>query len=262
MILGRRLIQTNSLIFSAIRFDPGGQGIGRGSSSSTSVRRCRTRPRRRSVTNFVAGSCRNAVIKRSKICRGCSIQLSEAGSNITGDITARRFIRRCANWTAIWSFGPRGNTRSCVTIFVEQHTGSRTSRVVLQSCSPTGRWERGVAPCWELYESRGSRTVLREPRGAIPRGYSPGILDLGLAGRGISLDAIGLQGHEHASHWLRCAKPRCTIGRVNVEVFQTDVSRFPNEKQGNHCCGAVNAVDDRDVVPLMKDICANQFRQE
>jgi hypothetical protein len=44
---------------------------------------------------------------------------------------------------------------------------------VLQSCSPTGRWEHGVAPWWELYESRGSRTVLREPRGAIPRGYSP-----------------------------------------------------------------------------------------
>ena len=30
-------------------------------------------------------------IKRSKICRGCSIPLSEAGSNITGDIIARRF---------------------------------------------------------------------------------------------------------------------------------------------------------------------------
>jgi hypothetical protein len=32
------------------------------------------RPRRRSVTHFIAGSCRNAVIKRSRICRGCSIR--------------------------------------------------------------------------------------------------------------------------------------------------------------------------------------------
>ncbi len=91
----------------------------------------------------------------------------------TGDIIARRFTRRCANWTEILPFGPRGNTRSCVAIFVERHTGSPASRVALQSYSLTGRWGCGVAPGWELYELRGSRTVLREPRGAIPRGYSP-----------------------------------------------------------------------------------------
>ena len=30
-----------------------------------------------------------------------------------------------------------------------------------------------MAPRWEPYELRGSRTVLREPRGGTPRGYSP-----------------------------------------------------------------------------------------
>jgi hypothetical protein len=44
--------------------------------------------------------------------------------------------------------GPLGqakNTRSCVAIFVERHTGSRASGSALRSCSPTGRWGRGVA---------------------------------------------------------------------------------------------------------------------
>jgi len=40
---------------------------------------------------------------------------------------------------------PSRNTRSCVAMFVERHTGSRASRVALRSCSPTGRWGRGVA---------------------------------------------------------------------------------------------------------------------
>jgi hypothetical protein len=132
--------------FLGYTFRPRRSRIGRGRFSSISVRRCRTGQRRRSATNFVAGSCRSAVIKRSRICRGCSIRLSEAGSNTTGGIIARRFTRPCANWTEIWSFGPSGNTRSCVAIFVERHTGSRASRVVLRSCSPTGGWGRGMAP--------------------------------------------------------------------------------------------------------------------
>jgi hypothetical protein len=31
-----------------------------------------------------------------------------------------------------------------------------------------------MAERWEPYESRGSRTVLREPEGEVPLGYSPG----------------------------------------------------------------------------------------
>jgi hypothetical protein len=30
-----------------------------------------------------------------------------------------------------------------------------------------------MAERWEPYESRGSRTVLREPEGEVPLGYSP-----------------------------------------------------------------------------------------
>jgi RNA-directed DNA polymerase len=37
----------------------------------------------------------------------------------------------------------------------------------------TGRWVCGKAPWREPYELRGSSTVLREPRGETPRGYSP-----------------------------------------------------------------------------------------
>src|SRR5262249_9886890 len=170
---GEERTQTRSLIFWATAFGPGGQRIARGSTSSTSVRQFRTKQRRRFETRFVAGTCRDAVTKRSKTCLGCSIRSSGAGSSITGDTIARLFIRACAPWTEILPSGPGGNTRSCTDICAEQHNGSPASRVALRSCLPTGRWGCGEAPWWELYESRGSRTVLREPRGAIPRGYSP-----------------------------------------------------------------------------------------
>jgi RNA-directed DNA polymerase len=54
------------------------------------------------------------------------------------------------------------------------HTGLRAPEGALRDCSLTGRWVGNMAPRWEPYESRGSRTVLREPRRATPRGYSPG----------------------------------------------------------------------------------------
>src|SRR5215472_2189692 len=73
----------------------------------------------------------------------------------------------------IWSFGPSVNTNSCDAITDGRPAGSRAFRDALRSCSLTGRWECGVAPWWELYELRGSCTVLREPRGGTPRGYSP-----------------------------------------------------------------------------------------
>ena len=86
---------------------------------------------------------------------------------------ARPFTRRCVNWIEIWPSGPNGNTRNCHAISSGQRTGSHASRDALRRCLPIGRWGSGVAPCWELYESRGSRTVLREPRGETPRGDSP-----------------------------------------------------------------------------------------
>src|SRR5258708_8919174 len=73
----------------------------------------------------------------------------------------------------MWSFGPSVNTRRCDAITDGRQAGSRAFRDALRSCSLTGRWGCGVAPWRELYELRGSCTVLREPRGETPRGYSP-----------------------------------------------------------------------------------------
>ena len=136
--------------------------IARASSSSISVRQSRTKQRRPFVTPFVAGICLGAVTKLSKTCHGCSIRSSGAGSNITGDTIARHSIRRCAHWIEILPFGLSVNTRSCATICVERHTGSPASHGVIPNCLLTGIWGCGVAPWWELYKSRGSRTVLRE----------------------------------------------------------------------------------------------------
>src|SRR6516162_10840025 len=157
------------MIFSATRFSRGDQRIARAGSSSISVRRSRTKQRRPFVTTFAAGICLGAVTKLSKTCHGCSIRSSGAGSNITGDTIARHSIRRCEHWIEILPFGLSGNTRSCATICAERHTGSPASRGVIQNCLLTGTWGWGVAPWWELYESRGSRTVLREAGAAMPR---------------------------------------------------------------------------------------------
>src|SRR6266550_3623435 len=98
------------------------------------------RRRRRSETRFGAGKYLRVAIRLSKSCHGSTIQSSAAGSNITGGFTARRSARSCANWTERWSFGPSVNTKSYVPTLAELGTGSRASRVVVQSCSPTGSW--------------------------------------------------------------------------------------------------------------------------
>src|SRR5215469_13581567 len=85
-----------------------------------------------------------------------------------GVTTVQRYTRRCDNWIEHWPDGPTGNTRSCADIYAERHTGLRESRAEIQDCLHTGRWAFGVAPWGEPYEPRGSRTVLREPRGEIP----------------------------------------------------------------------------------------------
>src|SRR6266403_3630940 len=90
-----------------------------------------------------------------------------------GVTTVPRCTRRCDNWIEHWPDGPIGNTRSCADIYAEQHTGLRASHAEIQGCLHTGRWACGVAPWREPYELRGSRTVLREPQGETPWGYSP-----------------------------------------------------------------------------------------
>ena len=89
---------------------------------------------------FGAGKYLRVAIRLSKSCLGSTIQSSAAGSNITGGFTARLSARSCANWTESWSFGPSVNTKSYVHTFGELGTGSRASRVVVQSCLPTGSW--------------------------------------------------------------------------------------------------------------------------
>ncbi len=74
MIVGRARTQTKSLIFSAIRLSLGDQRIAKGSSSSISVRRSRTKQRRRSLTRSGAGTCPTAVTRRSRICLATDVQ--------------------------------------------------------------------------------------------------------------------------------------------------------------------------------------------
>src|SRR6266487_4581899 len=57
-----------------------------------------------------------------------------------GGSTARRSIRSRANWTESWSFGPSVNTKSYAPTSGKLGTGSRASRVVVQSCLLTGSW--------------------------------------------------------------------------------------------------------------------------
>jgi hypothetical protein len=80
--------------------------------------------------------------------------------------------RRCVSWIGPWPAGLIGNTKSCAVICAGRRTGSRGFPVATRSCGRTGRYACGVAQWREPYELRGSSTVLREPRGEIPRGYS------------------------------------------------------------------------------------------
>ncbi len=137
------------------------------------VRQFLTRRCERCGQRFEAGTCTYAVTSQSRICRGCSIRSFAGGSNTTDAFTGRRSIRRCGNWIDRWPAGPIGNTRSCAGICAGRLTGSRVSRDAIRSCGRTGRWVCGVAPWREPCERRRSSTVLREPRGEIPRGYSP-----------------------------------------------------------------------------------------
>src|ERR1019366_8728042 len=170
-------------------FSRGDRRIVSASTSSTSARPFPTKRGSRFARRFEAGICIYAVTRQSKICRGCSIRKSVAGSNTTGGSIARRYIRTCVNWTARWPVGRIGNTKSCVVINGGRHIGLRAFRVVIRSYSHTGRWACSAVPRREPYELRGSSTVLREPRGEIPRGYLPCDSQSPTGSRGTGLDA-------------------------------------------------------------------------
>jgi hypothetical protein len=154
--------RTRSSIFWGMVFSLGDRRIVSVSTSSTSARPFPTRRGSRSARRFEAGICICAVIRPSKICRGCSIRKSVAGCNITGGIIARRCIPICVSWTVRWPIGHIGSTKSCAVICDGRRIGLRAFRGAIRSCSRTGRWAGGVAPWREPYELRGSSTVLRE----------------------------------------------------------------------------------------------------
>jgi len=128
-------------------------------------------------TEREAKEVRMAIAER---LRDCGLELHPEKTKIVyyyGRFTARRSARSCANWTESWSFGPSVNTKRYVHTFGKLGTGSRASRVVVQSCLPTGSWH--VA--WLHDGSRMTRECpvrfcerlgVETPRGDSPR-YDP-----------------------------------------------------------------------------------------
>src|SRR5206468_9593900 len=74
-----------------------------------------------------------------------------------------------------WSVGPCGNTSASAGTIGEPHIGWSGWLVGSRGCLPTGiYWANDrAAGCWEPYERRRSRTVLRAPGGETPPGDSP-----------------------------------------------------------------------------------------
>ena len=70
------------------------------------------------------------------------------------------------------ALGVTGNTRSSAVVNAARHIGRARSR---RAPKLFAHWqmECGTVPLWEPYERRRSRTVLRGPRGEIPRAYLP-----------------------------------------------------------------------------------------
>jgi hypothetical protein len=161
-----------SLTFSATNFVRESRSIAKGKSLPTLVRQSPPKRQRPCETGYEAGGYSTVAIWLSQKCLGFTIRSSEAGSNTTGGTTAPHFTRWCVNWTVSWSAGPDRNTRSCAIMSIGQGAGWRRSPVGHQISLPTGSC-CVVAPRWEPYEARVSRTVLRAPRGEIPRGDSP-----------------------------------------------------------------------------------------
>src|ERR1700741_3634545 len=70
------------------------------------------------------------------------------------------------------SAGRAVSSNGCVTKPKGRETGLRGCFVQIRSSSLTGSYVMEMAEQREPYESRGSRTVMGEPRGKIPRGIS------------------------------------------------------------------------------------------
>ncbi len=98
----------------------------------------------------------------------------EAGSAITGPSTAPSCTPSQGISTSISFDGPCRNSNDCAGKLPRLGPGWTRFDSTSPGSSPTGTFSRPPeAGPWEPYDGRLSRTVLREPGGAIPPGYSP-----------------------------------------------------------------------------------------
>src|SRR5215467_13209424 len=120
--------------------------------------------------------------------RACGIRSCAAGFCTTGASTNPSCTQSSVISTTFWFVGPCGNTSGSAGTIDAPHIGSLRWQVGSRGCLPTGiYWANGrAAGCWEPYERRRSRTVLRAPGGETPSGDSP---HLSLSQRGRSAAA-------------------------------------------------------------------------
>src|SRR5215831_18266500 len=108
--------------------------------------------------------------------RACGIRSCAAGFCTTGASTNPSCTQSSVISTTFWLVGPCGNTSGSAGTLDAPHIGLLRWRVGSRGCLPTGiSWANDrAAGCWEPYERRRSRTVLRAPGGDTPPGDSPG----------------------------------------------------------------------------------------
>jgi len=163
-----------SLIFWAIPSVPEARRVGKGNTSSISLRPFLIKPARPFGDRSVRGRCACAATRRLRVFPVCLTRSSGVGFNTMGGSTARHSILSGSTSIACSLGGRRGNTRSCTTILGELSSGSCAYLSAIRDSSLTGNWVGSVALQWEPYELRGSRPVLRERGGATPPRHSPG----------------------------------------------------------------------------------------
>jgi hypothetical protein len=170
----RRTYPNEKFDFLGYTFRPRRSKNRSGSSSSTSVPAVSDKAVKAIRTEIRSWNLHLRSDKQSRICRGCSTRSFEGWLQYYGRFyrsalypPMRQLDRSLARWAV-------SEVQEAARAFAQ---GDALGRAhfddAIRSCGRTGRWACGVAPWREPYELRGSSTVLREPRGEIPRGYSP-----------------------------------------------------------------------------------------
>src|SRR5580704_9710881 len=88
-----------------------------------------------------------------------------------GDSTLRRYGPSRGMSANRWFAGLVGNTRNCAVTGFKLGAGWHALLTAIRLSLPFGNDSAARFSPREPYESRGSRTVLEEPRGENPRGY-------------------------------------------------------------------------------------------